>query len=150
MSQARRSRIPVGTLIVSRPEIETTFQNLPSSRSRFSRSLPGDVAYARVVAKIDRVRSVLVADVGLSLPAVSVNGLERGLSAFLDEIRLGLERRVASGDSSTTRGSGGVRRQYGPKVRLEIEDPDRAKRVRENRAIIREEQAAALHSRRRR
>ncbi len=150
MSPASRSRTPADTLRQSRPRTGTTLQNPVSSRSHSSRSLPGDVAYARVVAKIDRVRSVLVADVGLSLPAVSVNDLERGLSAFLDEIRLGLERRVASGDSSTTRGSGGGRRQYGPKVRLEIEDPDRAKRVRENRAIIREEQAAALHSRQRR
>ncbi len=101
-------------------------------------------AYGRIVAKLRRIAAVLEADDALSLPRVSVNDLERAASAFLDEVRLGLPRE----GSSLTPGNSTTRGRYGPKVEQEIRDPERAARVRANRATIKAEQLARFQSRR--
>ncbi len=98
--------------------------------------------YGRVVAKVRRAASVLEADDGRSLPQVSVNGLERAVSTFLEEVRLGLPREDSSGQEISSRQA-----RYGRKLTTELKDPALAQRVRDNRAKVREEQAAALHSR---
>ncbi len=102
-------------------------------------------AYGRIVAKLRRIAAVLEADDALSLPRVSVNDLERAASTFLDEVRLGLPQREGS---SSTPGSSTTRGRYGPKVEQEIRDPDRAARVRANRAQVKEEQLQRFQSRR--
>ena len=150
MSPVQRSRTSADTSspLRRRSAIETRVQSPARSygTSQSSGQLRSSEPYARVTAKVRRAANVLAADDGLSLPAVSVNDLERAVSTFLDEVRLGLP--VADTSSSRTSGSG--RRSYGSKLQLELKDPGRAQRVRENRAAFRNDQKAIMDQRKRR
>ncbi len=152
MLQAQPSPTDAVTSNPWRRKIVTKNRREPVSDGSSARSQPPSYfgPYARVVAKVRRAASVLEADDGLSLPKVSVNDLERAVSAFLDEVRLGLPREAVVGGSTTSRGSSTTRgRGYGAKLKLELKDPEQAARVRQNRATVREEQAALLHRKRR-
>ncbi len=134
MSQAQHSRTHAGTLPRSRPRTgkEIPRGNPTSTRGPSRSYLSLNVAHARVVVKLRRAASVLEADDGRSLPQVSVNDLERAVSTFLEEVRLGLPRE----GTSTNRTSSSGDRSYGSKLQLEIKDPERAKRVRANRKQV--------------
>ncbi len=142
MSQAPRSRTAAGILNQSRRRTGTKIPR--PTRPQGTGPQPSEYLlygpYGRVRAALMRVKGLLDADEGLSLPQVSVNDLERALSVFQDECRLGLPREGTP--STPTRG-------YGHKLITELKDPELAERVRKNRAEIREKQAAELQSRRR-
>ncbi len=134
MSPRQRSPMGAGTLTPSRrrtgmiPRATSTPGPLPDSPSYLSLN----AAHGRVSAALRRAASVLEADVELSLPQVSVNDLERAVSTFLNEIRLGLPREGTS--SSQTPSSG--HRSYGRRLRTEITDPELAARVKKNRKAV--------------
>ncbi len=147
MSQAQHSQTPADISTRLRRKIERSPRATLTSTSDSPppSSLSLNVAHARVVGKLRRAASVLEADVGLSLPQVSLNDLERAVSTFLEEVRLGLPRAGIS--SSRTSSSAG--RSYGKALELEIKDPERARRVRANRKEI-EAELLRTHEQRRR
>ncbi len=91
--------------------------------------------YTRVGAKLARAADLVRRDTNKELPPVSVNDLERAVTVFLDEVRLGLREE----GSSSTRASSTTRGHYGREMDLEIRDPDRAARVRANRAAVKDD-----------
>lgn len=129
------SRSPTGAVTSSplRRKIETErrIQSQSSETSQSSESSLFSGGYARVRTKLSRAVSVLAADDELSLPQVSVNALERAVSTFLDEIRLGLPRVDSSG-----RGISSTEGRYGRKLQTEIVDAELARRVRKNRRDV--------------
>ncbi len=137
MSRAQRSQTDAG--IFSRSKLKTgTKTRIPIVSSETLQSSGHFLftgSYARVREKLARAVNVLASDDGQSLPQVSVNDLERAVSTFLSEIRLGLPR----GGSLSTPGSSTTPGRYGPKVRLEITDPEMAARVRANQRSVRKD-----------
>ncbi len=136
MSPAQRSPTDVGTLNRSRQRTGMKGQRnrvISSATSLSSVSPHYSGAYAVVTAKLRRAVSVLEVDVEQSLPRVSVNALGRAVSAFLEEIRLGLP---PVDTSSTPMGVQSASGRYGRKVTVELVDPALAARVRANRKEV--------------
>ncbi len=116
----------------------------PSSFQLAEPSGPSFGQYSRVVAAVRRAASLLEADQRKELPQVAVNALERAVKTFLQDVRLGLPQ---GGGTTSNQGSFTTPGRYGRKMQTEVQDPERAARIRKNRAVWKDEEHSRMVSR---